>query len=301
MNILIIKLNATGDVVRTTPLLRRLQGRFTWITAQNNLALLDNLSLNLRCLSWEDRDVALDENYDLAINLEDELNCSAFLKEVRYKQLFGAYLNAQGVLTYTEASRSWFDLSLISVWGKKKADQLKLGNRRTYQEMIFDGLGLTFEGDSYILPEGRATDLSGDVALAPVAGAVWPMKNWAYYTELKQELENRGLKVNALPRRASLLEHLSDVQNHQCLVGGDSLPMHFALGSAVPCVSLFNCTSPWEICDYRIQTKIVSPLLSEFFYRRDFDSRATTAIHLTEVLEATLQTLKTCEMAVSDV
>ncbi|MFY9984315.1 MAG: hypothetical protein WAK31_06125 [Chthoniobacterales bacterium] len=301
MNILIIKLNATGDVVRTTPLLRRLQGRFTWITAQNNLALLDNLSPNLRCLSWEDRDVARDENYDLAINLEDELNCSAFLKEVRYKQLFGAYLNAQGVLTYTEDSRSWFDLSLISVWGKKKADQLKLGNRRTYQEMIFDGLGLTFEGDSYILPEGRATDLSGDVALAPVAGAVWPMKNWAYYTELKQELENRGLKVNALPRRTSLLEHLSDVQNHRCLVGGDSLPMHFALGSAVPCVSLFNCTSPWEIYDYGIQTKIVSPLLSEFFYRRDFDPRATTAIHLSEVLEATLQTLKACEMAFSGV
>ena len=167
--------------------------------------------------------------------------------------------------------------------------------------MIFDGLGLTFEGDSYILPEGRATDLSGDVALAPVAGAVWPMKNWAYYTELKQELENRGLKVNALPRRTSLLEHLSDVQNHRCLVGGDSLPMHFALGSAVPCVSLFNCTSPWEIYDYGIQTKIVSPLLSEFFYRRDFDPRATTAIHLSEVLEATLQTLKACEMAFSGV
>jgi hypothetical protein len=229
------------------------------------------------------------------------LKCSAFLKEVRHKQLFGAHLNAQGELTYTEASRSWFDLSLISAWGKKKADQLKLGNRRTYQEMIFDGLGLTFEGDAYILPEGRATDLSGDVALAPVAGAVWPMKNWAYYTELKQELENRGLKVNVLPRRASLLEHLSDVQNHRCLLGGDSLPMHFALGSAVPCVSLFNCTSPWEIYDYGIQTKIVSPLLSEFFYRRDFDPRATTAIHLSEVLEATLQTLKTCEMAVSGV
>jgi heptosyltransferase II len=301
MNILIIKLNATGDVVRTTPLLRRLQGRFTWITAQNNLALLDNLSPNLRSLSWDDRDVARDEKYDLAINLEDELNCSAFLKEVRYEQLFGAYLSAKGELTYTEDSRSWFDLSLISVWGKRKADQLKLVNRRTYQEMIFAGLGLTFEGDAYVLPEGRATDLAGDVALAPVAGAVWPMKNWAYYAELKQELENRGLKVNVLPRRTSLVEHLSDVQNHRCLVGGDSLPMHFALGSGVPCVSLFNCTSPWEIYDYGIQTKIVSPLLSEFFYRRDFDPRATTAIHLNEVLEATSQTLKAWEMAVSGV
>jgi ADP-heptose:LPS heptosyltransferase len=38
MNILIIKLNATGDVVRTTTLLRRLQGDITWITAPSNVA-----------------------------------------------------------------------------------------------------------------------------------------------------------------------------------------------------------------------------------------------------------------------
>jgi ADP-heptose:LPS heptosyltransferase len=33
MNVLILKLNATGDVVRTTTLLHRLQGDITWITA----------------------------------------------------------------------------------------------------------------------------------------------------------------------------------------------------------------------------------------------------------------------------
>ena len=300
MNILIIKLNATGDVVRTTPLLQRLQGEFTWITAQNNLGLLDGLRPNVRCVRWENRDVVRDTKYDLAINLEDEADCSAFLREVRYKQLFGAYMNGQGGLTYTEDSCSWFDLSLISARGKKKADQLKLLNRRTYQELIFEGLGLTFEGERYLLPEARPTDLMGDIALAPVAGAVWPMKNWAYYPKLRQELENRGLKVNVLPRRTSLLEHLNDVQNHRCLVGGDSLPMHFALGSEVPCVSLFNCTSPWEIYDYGIQTKIVSPLLPEFFYRRDFDPRATAAISLDEVLEATLNSLQVCEINTSN-
>ena len=36
MDILIIKLGATGDVVRTTPLLRRLDGNATWITAAKN-------------------------------------------------------------------------------------------------------------------------------------------------------------------------------------------------------------------------------------------------------------------------
>ena len=118
------------------------------------------------------------------------------------------------------------------------------------------------------------------------------MKKWAYYGELKQQLEDRGLIVNVVPKRSSLLEHLSDVRNHQCLVSGDSLPMHLALGTGTRCVTLFNCTSPWEIHDYGIQTKIVSPLLEEFFYKRGYDERATTAVTLEEVERAVLGQLE---------
>jgi hypothetical protein len=117
------------------------------------------------------------------------------------------------------------------------------------------------------------------------------MKNWAFYEGLKARLEAKGLTVNYLPKRASLLQHLSDVRNHRCLVGGDSLPMHFALGSGTACVTLFTCTSPWEIYDYGLQTKIVSPLLGEFFYKRGFDVRATTAISLDEVYDITIRQL----------
>jgi hypothetical protein len=288
MKVLILKLNATGDVVRTTPLLHCLKGEITWITARNNIALLDGLSANLRSLCWEDRDSVRGEDYDLVINLEDEVELAAFVKGIRYKQVFGAYLNGTNGLSYTEDSRRWFDMSLISAYGKQRADALKLQNRRTYQELIFEGLGLRFGGEKYVLPEPQFTDLYGDVAIAPVAGAVWPMKNWAFYAELKGELEARGLTVNILPKRSTLLEHLNDVRNHRCLVGGDSLPMHFALGTNTRCVSLFTCTSPWEIYDYGLQTKIVSPLLGEFFYQRGFNSRATTAIGLSEALDATL-------------
>ena len=136
------------------------------------------------------------------------------------------------------------------------------------------------------------TPLTGDVAIAPVAGPVWPMKGWAYYDQLKAELERTGLRVNFLPRRNSLLEHMGDVSNHRCLVGGDSLPMHFALGTGTPCVTLFNCTSPWEIYDYGLQTKLVSPLLERFFYKRDFDTAATTAIRLDDVFDAVMERLK---------
>jgi ADP-heptose:LPS heptosyltransferase len=288
MNVLIIKLNATGDVVRTTPLLRRLPGEITWVTARNNLVLLHQLAENLTSVSWEDRESVRGAEYDLVINLEDDADVAGFVQQVRHKQLFGAYMNGQDTLSYTEDSRRWFDLSLISVYGRKKADQLKFQNRYPYQQLIFEGLGLGFNGEKYLLPETVATDLSGDIAISPVAGAVWPMKNWAHYDQLQGELEAKGLKVNVLPKRGSLLEHLADVRNHRFLVGGDSLPMHLALGSEIPCVSIFTCTSPWEIYDYGIQTKIVSPLLGEFFYSRGFDSRATTAIRMEEVFRAVM-------------
>jgi heptosyltransferase II len=300
MNFLIIKLNATGDVVRTTPLLRCLDGEITWITARKNHGLIEAAADNLTSISWEDRDVARGKQYDLVINLEDDLQCAAFVQELQYRQLFGTYIDDKGDLSYSEDSRGWFDLSLSSVYGREKADQLKFQNRRTYQELIFKGLGFKFAGQKYVLPKATPTDLAGDVAIASEAGPVWPMKNWAYYNQLTHMLEDKGLTVNILPRRESLLEHLGDVQNHRCLVGGDSLPMHFALGCGIPCVSLFNCTSPWEIYDYGIQRKIISPLLPEFFYRRDFDRRATTAITLNEVYGATIRQLSAAVSVVTE-
>jgi heptosyltransferase-2 len=292
MNVLILKLGATGDVVRTTPLLNRLSNQITWLTAAKNIVLLKGLKNSLRCFSWEDREKALCGYYDLVINLEDTLDVAQFLKTVRFGDIFGAYVNSDGSLRYTEDSKDWFDLSLISAYGKLRADKLKFQNRQTYQELVFNGLGFRFAGETYLLPEPSETGLSGDVAIAADAGLVWPMKKWAYYGELQEVLEDRGLIVNVLPQRLSLLEHLSDVQNHRCLVSGDSLPMHFALGTRTPCVTLFTCTSPWEIYDYGVQRKIVSRLLEEFFYNRGYDERATTAISLDEVFEAVIAQLE---------
>jgi ADP-heptose:LPS heptosyltransferase len=291
MNVLIIKLGATGDVVRTTPLLRRLDGAVSWITAENNIALLEGIDRKVRCVSWENRKRVADTTYDLVINLEDDRETSSFLKELKFKQLFGAHLNAQDRLAYTSDSRDWFDLSLISIYGREEADRLKLLNRRTYQELIFEGLGLGFCGEPYYLPPARPTGLQGDVAISSTAGAVWPMKQWAYYDELKHELELAGLKVNILQSRPTLLEHLADVQGHRCLVSGDSLPMHLALGSGVRCVSIFTCTSPWEIYGYGLQKKIVSPLLEGFFYKRGYDRSATTAINVEKVMNAVVAQL----------
>jgi len=298
VDVLIIKLGATGDVVRTTPLLRRLGGAVSWITAEKNLALLEGIDPEVRCVSWENRNRVADTAYDLVINLEDDRESSSFLKQLKFKQLFGAHLNGDDQLTYTSDSRAWFDLSLISVYGRQKADRLKLLNRRTYQELIFSGLGLEFKGETYYLPPARVTGLQGDVAISSTAGPVWPMKKWAYYDQLKKELQATGLKVNVLQNRPSSLEHLADVQGHRCLVSGDSLPMHLALGSGVRCVSIFTCTSPWEICGYGLQEKIISPFLQKFFYKRGYDRNATTAISVRRIMDAVMAQLDASAVSV---
>jgi len=248
-----------------------------------------------RCVAWEEADNLAINEYDLVVNLEDSTQVGEFVRLLKYKSLFGAYLDDSNVPGYTDTSREWFDLSLISRFGKARADELKLKNRKSYQEMLFRGLGHRFKGQQYYLPRTDRSDLVGDIAIAEKAGSVWPMKGWAYYDELKVKLEGAGYKVNVLPQRRTVLEHIADVRNHKCLVSGDSLPMHIALGSGINCVTIFQCTSPWEIYDYGVQAQIVSPLLEKYFYKRNFDPEATTSIPLSYVYEAVTQAMKTSQ------
>src|SRR4051812_47468539 len=156
MNVLIVKLGAAGDVVRTTTVLRRLS-QITWLTDEKNTVLLEGVKQGLKCVFWEQRDQTKGTPYDLVINLEDTHEVGSFLKLLEYQQLFGAYVDSRNCLSYTDDARSWFDLGILSRYGKEKADQLKYENRRTYQELIFEGLGWQFEGERYYLPEPTKT------------------------------------------------------------------------------------------------------------------------------------------------
>jgi hypothetical protein len=156
MNVLIAKLGATGDVVRTTTLLSQFHGHVSWITEPKNAVLLRNHSDNFRCLTWEERGSATDRPYDLVINLEDTIEVGSFLKTLNCKQLFGAFVDSQDLLRYSEDSWEWFDPSLISRFGRQEDDKLKFQNRRTYQDLIFSGLGFTFAGGDLRSADGNA-------------------------------------------------------------------------------------------------------------------------------------------------
>jgi heptosyltransferase-2 len=167
MKILIVKLGATGDVVRTTPLLRKLKGEVVWLTASRNRPLLEGLEglpVRLEVVNWEDRSDLLGRSFDLLIQLEDDAETAAIQKSVSATRLFGAYEGDDGVMSYTSDSRRWFELSLISEFGRRKADELKLRNRSTYQELIFEGLADEKMGAFRVAQVGtRATRVEGEL------------------------------------------------------------------------------------------------------------------------------------------
>ncbi len=291
MKILIIKTGAAGDVVRTTTILHLLNGSIDWIVERKNAPLVQGIPKIENIYFKSDLHKIKFPFYDLVINLEDSEELAGFTSNLRFNELVGVYLTKSGKINYTDNVSEWFDMSLISKYGLEKANQLKYENRKSFQELIFPAFGKTFSGEKYLLPTFAETNLSGDIAIAPKAGKVWPMKNWAYYLDLSGILRDEGLKVNFLPQRQSLLEHIGDIANHSLLISGDSLPMHLALGLNIKTISLFICTSPFEIYDYGILTKVVSPKLKEYFYRRDFLAEATRSIKLSTVLNIVYEKL----------
>src|SRR5690606_39275139 len=103
--------------------------------------------------------------FDLVINLEDDLHTAELIRSVHAKRVFGAYSSEGNQMTYSADAKRWFDLSLISSYGRARADELKLINRDSYQSLLFSGLGLSFsDEDRYLLPPTPPSGLAGDVA-----------------------------------------------------------------------------------------------------------------------------------------
>ena len=284
--ILIIKLSALGDVVRTTPLLRVLEADVTWVTCEKSCPLLvGNPFISRLCCIKRLPDSIFEESFDSVINLEDELAPARLATRLRKGALMGAYFGDSGI-TYTDAAREWFDLSLISKLGKSRADELKMQNRRTYQDFLFSMTGHRFEGEEYVLnTKLTRAPVAKLVGLESRAGEVWPAKRWTGYDELAKRLEGEGFTFTTFRQRETLDDYINDVNECEFVVCGDTLAMHIALALKKKVVSIFTCTSPHEIYDYGRMKKVVSPLWEKFFYRRDFLPEAAAAIPVDAVIE----------------
>src|SRR3989338_5660707 len=156
MDILVIKLGAIGDVIRTTAILPGLKEKYKdckidWLTKKKSFDVLKNNSfINRIFLIDNNIEKIKSHGYDLVINLDDDNEACKLASEIDYKEIIGAYLD-NGKRAYTQNSSSWFDMGLISKFGKEKADELKAKNKKTYQEITYNVLGLKYNKQEPIL------------------------------------------------------------------------------------------------------------------------------------------------------
>jgi len=191
--ILIVKLAAIGDVLRTTPLLTGLARAYprrhvTWVVDREAAPLLKNNPLIDRLLVFDFAALLpLDlEAFDLVIGLEKEPRGAALASKVRAVEKRGFGLGPEGnIFPMNRASEYAFALGL--------SDELKFHqNQETYPEIIFEVAELDYQKDDYLffLSPGdeafgkdfaRRKKLKGSKAIIGLntgAGGVFANKAW---------------------------------------------------------------------------------------------------------------------------
>lgn len=192
--VLIIKLGAPGDVLRTTPLLREIKRRdpsayITWITEKASFPLLENNPYIDRL--W---DYSIDtlsrlqvEDFDLVLSLDNAGDCATIASIARGRKKLGYGLNTKGmVVPFSPESEEWLEMAVF--------DDVKKANRRTYQNIIFNICGYKFdpaiheivlnlkeEDVMFARKFARSNSIQDTDLIVGVnvgAGKRWPMKRW---------------------------------------------------------------------------------------------------------------------------
>jgi heptosyltransferase II len=288
MKVLIIKTGAAGDVLRSTPLLDHFKNdEVHWLTSPRNVCLAGGNKILTD-------GTKIDDHYDWVINLEEDPAIFDCVNEIAASRHTGPYTGKDGVVYYQPCPNKWFDMSRISRYGIDKANQLKLNNRFTYQRMLFEMIDVEFNYHPYIKPAYNPSDAvcEGDIGVVVSDDSVWPTKNWAKMEQTVHWLRDMGYAVNMLQRRDTITEHIADICAHKVIICGDSLPMHICIAHKIPCVALFNCTSPWEIESYGVVTKIVSPMLEQHYYQKGYNEVVALSIPEEEVIQAVQKRLQ---------
>lgn len=151
MNILLIKLGALGDVLRTTPLLKGLKAahpscRLTWLVEEKCLEVLEGNALIDELLPYSGKNIddLSKRTFDLLINLDKENEALEAVKRVPALKKMGF-----GWLPSGEMGA----LDRLSEYAVRLGvdDELKFRqNKKTYQEISFEQVGLRFDGEEYV-------------------------------------------------------------------------------------------------------------------------------------------------------
>jgi ADP-heptose:LPS heptosyltransferase len=309
--LLIVKLDAMGDVLRSTALLPAIaeahpHASITWITRPESVPLLERNRYVAEVLPLgPEATVHLQtRTFDRVINFDASKTSAALATAARAPRKDGFLLDARGVVQPTNhAARAWLELGLF--------DDLKRQSTMTYQDRMAAILGLEGRKHQYVLelaPEeiarakARLESLGLDlnrpiVGLSTGAGARWPLKQWREdgYIGLidligrdksaqllllggpEERARNERLKARS-PVRIFDSGCDNPVRDFAALLGhcdvivtGDTLAMHLALALERRTVVLFGPTSSAEIDLYGFGEKVIPDMMCLSCYKTSCD------------------------------
>jgi heptosyltransferase-2 len=309
--VLIIKLDAMGDVLRTTALLPALvaahpQAALTWITRTESAPLLKHNPCLANVLTYgPDAFVHLGARaFDRVINLDAGHVSAGLASLARAPRKDGFVLDPQGRVTPTNAAaRAWLAMGLF--------DDLKRQNARTYQSLMLDILGLPGTEHEYVFAltdderaagrqHLRRLGIDFDrplVGLNTGAGGRWELKRWrvdGFRDLIRRLCQEQAVQVLLMggpaerDRNARLKASApvpvfdtggdNDVRHFAALtdccdvvVTGDTLAMHLALAVQCRLVVLFGPTSAAEIELYGLGEKVVPEMTCLSCYKSTCD------------------------------
>lgn len=309
--ILIIKLDAIGDVLRTTSILHALKEKYpsshvTWITKKNAKDIFKNNNFVDRVLSFEEPETILKleiEEFDILVHPDASPTSSPMAAKVNAKLKKGYISNKLGkVIPADEDAVEWLEMGAF--------DEFKKKNKKTYQQIIHEITGLNYRSGEIII------NLSNDeknfaqeffkknnlskydylIGLNTGASRRWQYKQWRFdgYKELIENLsaDNRtGILIYGGPEeidrnrklrnnfsnvidtgsKNSLREFFALLNLSEIVVTGDTLALHVATALKKQTISLFGPTSSNEIEDYNRIIKVVPEMDCLVCYKQRCD------------------------------
>jgi ADP-heptose:LPS heptosyltransferase len=298
--VLMVKLAATGDVLRTTAFLAAIHASWpgahvTWLTQKGAAALFDGNPLVDEVLTTDDgvtvARLAIEE-YDVVLCPDADPQAAALAAMARGRERRGFTRDPQGrVCALGEGAEYWLQMGL--------SDSRKRANQETYQKLVAEVLGLDPELVTEPVLEPSTSDLGHAeqfrarmqfdgplVGLNTGAGGRWTYKQWTieHQTTFVRELAGQGVGVVLLGGPEERSKHLDLVaacpdlpvfdagndntygrfaallQLCRVVVTSDSLAVHVAAARKVPAVVLFGPTSMAEIELYGRGEKIAPDL-----------------------------------------
>ncbi len=193
--ILIIKLGAIGDVIRTTPILHRLkkvkpEAEIWWLTYSPEVVpkIVDIiLPFNLQSIL-----LLHSVNFDIIYNFDKDKEACSLTQQLKAKVKKG--------FTLKNGKCSPIDKDAVHKFMTGIFDDLNKANTKSYLEEIFEIAGFKFKGEQYIL-EIPSDSLSWNlpknkkiIGLNTGCGGRWTSRLWPeeYWIKLAKKLKNTG-------------------------------------------------------------------------------------------------------------